>query len=74
MKKMKIYSEKEVYNATSEMERTRRNFWNKKAEQLCTQTKTAGQNKQTLMGIYNRCQLDITENRFNRRKSKEDDG
>ena len=51
MKKMKIYSEKEVYNATSEMEKTRRNFWNEKAEQLCTQTKTAGQNKQTLMGI-----------------------
>ena len=51
MKKMKIYSEKEIDNAASVMEKTRRNFWNVKAEQLCTKTKTACLNKQILMGI-----------------------
>ena len=51
MKKMKIYSKKEIDNATSVMEKTRRNFWNVKAEQLCTQATTACLNKQILMGI-----------------------
>ena len=50
-KKMKIYSEKEIDNAASVKEKTGRNFWNVKAEQLCTQAKTACLNKQILMGI-----------------------
>ena len=33
------------------MERTRRHFWNEKAEQLATRQATAGQSKSTLIGI-----------------------
>lgn len=51
MKNLKIYSEEEINTAPSKMERTRRHFWNEKAEQLTTRQATAGQSKSTLIGI-----------------------
>ena len=51
MKNLKIYSEEEINTAPSKMERTRRHFWNEKAEQLATRQATAGQSKSTLIGI-----------------------
>ena len=51
MKNLKIYSEEEINTAPSKMERTRRHFWNEKAEQLTTRQETAGQSKSTLIGI-----------------------
>jgi hypothetical protein len=46
MKEMKINSEKEL--TRRRLKWKKRHFWNEKAEQLCTQAKTASQNKQTL--------------------------
>ena len=51
MKNIKIYSEKEIEEAKSCLEKKRRRFWNEKAEQLATSPKTANCDKTTIGGI-----------------------
>ena len=51
MNNWKIYSEKEINSPTVELERKRRAFWNKKAEQLASTPKTSKLNKTTMAGI-----------------------
>lgn len=48
---MKVYTEEEINAAPSDMEKTRRRFWNEKTEQVTRKTKTAGLDKLTLIGI-----------------------
>ena len=51
MKNIKIYTEEEIANPKSEMERKRRRFWNEKAEQLVKSSKTSHCGKTTIAGI-----------------------
>ena len=51
IKKLKIYTENEINNCQSEMEKSRLRFWNDKAEELATSNRTANESKLTLMGI-----------------------
>ena len=51
MKNIKIYTEEEIANPKSEMERKRRRFWNEKAEQLVKSCKTSHCGKTTIAGI-----------------------
>lgn len=51
MKRWKVFSETEIAGASSKMEKTRRQFWNNKAEQLASKPATAGLNKTTVAGI-----------------------
>ena len=41
MKRWKVYTETEIADATSKMEKTRRQFWNDKAEQLASKPTTS---------------------------------
>ena len=50
-KGLKIYDDKEIETAKSDLERMRRQFWNEKCEQLCTRSETANQEKYAIIGI-----------------------
>ena len=52
-KGLKIYDNKEIETAKSDLERMRRQFWNEKCEQLCTRSETANQKKYAIIGIIN---------------------
>lgn len=51
MKRWKVFSETEIAGASSKMEKTRRKFWNDKAEQLASKPATSGLNKTTVAGL-----------------------
>lgn len=51
VKGLKVYSEKEIAGASSEMEKRYRLFWNDKGNQLCREPATKNKTKSTLHGI-----------------------
>ena len=51
MKGLKIFTQSEIKNAKSDLEKRRRTFWNDKAEQLCSDPKTSHLEKTTLYGM-----------------------
>ena len=51
MKGVKIYTDSEIQQARSDLERKRRLFWNEKMEQLCSDPKQARHDKTTLCGM-----------------------
>ena len=51
MKQLKIFTEKDITKSKCDLEKKRKIFWNEKAEQLCTNVKTANLSKITLTGI-----------------------
>jgi hypothetical protein len=51
MRGLKIYKEEEIANTKAELEKTRRRFWNDKAEQLSTHPSTANLAKSAIHGI-----------------------
>ncbi|KXJ18933.1 hypothetical protein AC249_AIPGENE25670 [Exaiptasia diaphana] len=50
-KGLKMYSDKEIRQASSEMERRYREFWNEKGNQLCREPATKHKSKSALHGI-----------------------
>jgi hypothetical protein len=50
-KGIKIYQEQEIKTAKSDLEKARRQFWNEKAEQLCSRPETAHGLKTSIYGI-----------------------
>lgn len=65
-KGIKFYSAEEISKAKTEMERSRRKFWNEKAEQLCLHPETAKREKTVIHGIIDVAwtlrKVDIIEN------------
>ena len=55
MKNIKVYTEEEIANPKSEMERKKRQFWNEKAERLVKSSKTSKCGKTTIAGV-----IDVT--------------
>ena len=51
MKGVKIYTDSEIQQARSDLERKRRLFWNEKMEQPCSDPKQARHDKTTLCGM-----------------------
>lgn len=51
LKQFKIFTEEEIGRAGSNMERRRREFWNNKAEQICTNKETSRLGKTAMTGI-----------------------
>ena len=51
MKGVKIYTDSEIQQARSDLERKKRLFWNEKMEQLCSDPKQARHDKTTLCGM-----------------------